>query len=403
MKFKLTDDIEQFMTSKGMKICYSDVEIDGYWIRSSKLLLEDSIREFDVQFNFDKDHFLLDGEDFFDPLAASFYLVSRYEEYLPFKPDDHGRFPATSSVLHKYQQLKTPLVNQWALALKYQLTDFYPNLLFNPREFSYISTIDIDQAFKYKHKGWQRNIGGLLRDIGSGDWSLVKERLAILSNKRKDPFDNFDWQKEIHKEKKISVNYFVQVGDRGEFDKNLDVDVPEFQNIIKSLDETQSIGIHPSYASNSNAELVTKEKRQLESVLGHELVVSRQHFLKMRFPETFQGLIENGITEDHTLGYSTNLGFRAGIAAPFMFFDLSTNRETSLKLVPFCMMDITPLHYYEQGIQEAKIELTQMVDRIKRCGGLCVSLWHNESLSKNGKWTEWRDVYEHLLNQSTKK
>jgi hypothetical protein len=33
----------------------------------------------------------------FDPLAATFYLVSRYEEYLPFIPDEHGRFPAKQS------------------------------------------------------------------------------------------------------------------------------------------------------------------------------------------------------------------------------------------------------------------------------------------------------------------
>ena len=29
----------------------------------------------------------------FDVFAASFFLVSRYEEYLEFQPDAHGRFP----------------------------------------------------------------------------------------------------------------------------------------------------------------------------------------------------------------------------------------------------------------------------------------------------------------------
>jgi hypothetical protein len=402
MKFELTDDLDAYMAAKGMKICYSEVEIDGFWIQSSTLLFEKELRKVDFHFDFDEDHFLLNGEDFFDPMAASFYLVSRYEEYLAFEADEHGRFPATESILYKYQQLKRPLVNLWAIELKHALTDYYPNLLLNPREFEFISSIDIDQAFKYRHKGWTRNIGGLVRDALKGDWQLVKERIAILRGKQKDPFDNFAWQEKIHLKKNTKVQYFIQVGNYGEYDKNLSLDIHDFRDIVKGLDQNHSLGIHPSYASNDKLEMVGVEKARLEAVVGHGITVSRQHFLKMQLPETFKTLIKNGITEDHSLGYSTHLGFRAGIAAPFYFFDLSTNEQTELRLVPFCMMDITPLHYYEQTPAEAKIELTLMIDGLKKCGGLCVSLWHNESFSENQRWQGWRTVYEHILNQSVK-
>ena len=49
----------------------------------------------------------------FDIFSATFFLVSRYEEYLDFKPDNHNRFPATESVLYKNGLLEIPLVNQW--------------------------------------------------------------------------------------------------------------------------------------------------------------------------------------------------------------------------------------------------------------------------------------------------
>lgn len=401
-EFELIDDLEVFMENSTFKICYSEFDLGGFWIQSSKFLFQNTIRDIEVNFDFDQNHLILNGESFFDPIAASFYLVSRYEEYLPFQADDHGRFPATESVLYKYQQLKRPLVNEWVVDLKHDLTDFFPNFMLNPRKFEYLSTIDIDQAFKYKHKGFKRNLGGLFRDIKNGDWNLVGERLSILKSKNEDPFNNFEWQADVHAEKNTNVQYFVQVGEHGEYDKNLPADTPEFQSIIRHIDKNHGLGIHPSYASNNDPNLVASEKKSLEKILGREVTVSRQHFLKMSFPETLQNLMELGIKEDHTLGYSTHLGFRAGIAAPFYFFDLTKNEASTLRLVPFCMMDITPLHYYEQTTAEAKIELTQMIDRLKRCGGMCVSLWHNESFSENGRWTGWRSVYEHILNQSIK-
>ncbi len=50
----------------------------------------------------------------FDPFAASFYLVSRYEEYLPYQPDQFGRFPAKASVAYQNGFLKKPVVNHYA-------------------------------------------------------------------------------------------------------------------------------------------------------------------------------------------------------------------------------------------------------------------------------------------------
>ena len=97
------------------------------------------------------------------------------------------------------------------------------------------------------------------------------------------------------------------------------------------------------------------------------------------------------------MGYSTHLGFRAGIAAPFYWFDLEQNRSTSLLLFPFCSMDITPLHYYGQSNDEAIRNLQILVDRVKKTGGLYISLWHNDSLGERDRWRGWRGVYEAMI------
>ena len=121
-----------------------------------------------------------------------------------------------------------------------------------------------------------------------------------------------------------------------------------------------------------------------------------------RMPETYQTLIKNGITEDHTMGYSTHLGFRAGIAAPFYWFDLENNIQTKLKLVPFCAMDITPLHYRKESPDKAIKTLRNLMEKVNDVGGLFVSLWHNESFSETERWRGWRVVYESLLAKASK-
>ena len=45
----------------------------------------------------------------FDILAASFWLLSRYEEYQDFQMDNHGRFSAKESLAFKNNFLKFPL------------------------------------------------------------------------------------------------------------------------------------------------------------------------------------------------------------------------------------------------------------------------------------------------------
>lgn len=335
----------------------------------------------------------------FDVFSAAFYLVSRYEEWLPYEPDAHNRFPAEESVLTQNNLLNEPLVNQWALSIKRLLIKQYPDLVFNETSFSYISTIDIDQAWKFKYKGVFRNTLGACRDLVLGNWIDVKERLQVLLGTQADPFQTFDWQQAIHSEYDVNCNYFILLGDYAQYDKNASHTTLAFRKLITKLSKTPkaSVGIHPSYASNTNNNKVTKEITRLTEILGHRPTDSRQHFLMHKMPETYDCLIANNIRTDYTMGYSTHLGFRAGIASSFFWFDFRVNKASNLALVPFCAMDITPMHYMGQNQEDAIQTLCKLVDKVKAVNGQYVSLWHNDSLSKDGRWRGWRMVYEEVI------
>ena len=372
------------------------------------LLSEKNIRP-DIQVvfeNIDNQWFMFRTNDAsktpFDVFAASFYLVSRYEEYMPYEADDHNRFSARFSCLTQNDLLEEPLINKWALYIK-NIFSSSTDLRFIPRKFEFLSTIDVDQAWKFKHKGLFRNVLGTFRDFKEGKWENFSDRWPVLLGLKKDPFyEAFSWHKLLESKYDIKPNYFILLGDYSTFDKNTSYKNYEFVKLIQSLDSADSIGIHPSYKSNTEQPKVAQEINRLESILCRPIVMSRQHFLMHRMPETYQTLIKKGITEDHTMGYSTHLGFRAGIAAPFYWFDLENNIQTKLKLVPFCAMDITPLHYRKESPLEAIETIGKLMKKVNDVGGLFVSLWHNESFSETERWRGWRVVYESLLAKASK-
>jgi hypothetical protein len=132
----------------------------------------------------------------FDVFSSSFYLVSRYEEYLSYEPDDHNRYTAGFSCLSQHDLLMEPLVNQWAFYIKNELSKGDADLEFSPRKFEYLSTVDVDQAWKFKHKGAKRNILGTFRDLKEGKWENFRDRWPILLGFKKDPFyEAFLWHK----------------------------------------------------------------------------------------------------------------------------------------------------------------------------------------------------------------
>jgi hypothetical protein len=77
----------------------------------------------------------------FDVFAAAFYFVTRYEEYLPYQPDQDGNFPAASSLQSKLKLLEFPVIDGWALMLKNMMLKHFPNLFFGKKEFAFVPLI----------------------------------------------------------------------------------------------------------------------------------------------------------------------------------------------------------------------------------------------------------------------
>lgn len=399
-----TTDAEQFNAFDGPKLHYGTQRIGGEpFVKSVDLLFERHIHEQSfrtVDFEGTLAPYAVYGNGNlmpFDVFAASFYLVSRYEEYLSQVRDQYGRFRAESTWMFENGMLQKPLVNIWALALGKRLQDCYPDLSIKKQTFEFIPTYDIDAAWAYKHKGIYRTLGGFFKDLSSGDRNQIRERHQVLRGKRIDPFDSFDFQFELQKEFKLKPIYFILCGDYDTNDKNISIRKEAFQSLIKRLGDYADVGIHPSFSSYLDTTKLEKEINRLSEVLHRPITKSRQHFLRMNLPRSYQKLIELDIRDDYTMGFASQAGFRAGIANTFRFYDLENDMVTNLRVHPFALMDGTMRDYLNLNVEDSLCLAKQLVDEVKAVGGTFIYLTHNETLGGEKRWVGWPEMYRQLL------
>ncbi|MEM1328009.1 MAG: polysaccharide deacetylase family protein [Bacteroidota bacterium] len=401
LKIEWTDNVAYFRRSDAAKLNYSQSSFDFpcLHIVPHTLLKETNISVQIIDFQY------IEGNPFFfktnevsaiqhDLLAAAFYLLSRYEEYLPFEADEHGRFSAHQSLAYKTGFLQRPLIQEWATHLGNQLKSLFPHIEIRSPKYTFQATFDIDIAWAYRHRPLWRSVGASLRDFKNINFSTTKDRWATLLNAKRDSYFIFDELEQWHEKPPI---YFFLLADYATYDKNIDPNHPAMKTLIERVGATAPLGIHPSYQSNDDHLRLAMEIKRLRSLSGKAVNKSRQHYLKLHLPITYRRLVQQQIEADYSMGYADDVGFRASTAVPFYWYDLEKEEVTRLKIVPFQVMDVTLKTYLQLSPEQARNTLQQLVKTVRQFGGNFIPLWHNSSFSSIGDWEAWKDVYFYLL------
>ena len=403
--FELTTSKEVFNNSKLSKIAYTKVN-EGFdvFIKSDTLLFETDIKtnlptaensfvDFPKFYKSNTNDFL--GYDIF---AMVFYFATRYEEYLNAELDEHQRFKAENSVAHNYNCLQIPFLNLAIAQFAELLKQKFPNLYFKKREFSFLSTIDIDNAFAFANKGFQRNVGGLLKDVASLKFKQVASRIISNLDEAKDPYNTFQLINSLSKETQTALYYFILIGDYSAYDKNPSFKSRGFKKLLRTLSNENSIGLHPSYESFNHPEKIEIEKTRLEDIIEKKVTSVRCHFLRIKFPDTYRQFINVGITDDYTMIYASQSGYRTGLCVPYNWFDLEKNESTNLTIHPSTIMEGTLRDYNKYSPEKATEVISQLLNQSKKQGGEFISVWHNDSFVPSQK--NWIEVYKKLLINS---
>jgi hypothetical protein len=332
----------------------------------------------------------------FDLFAAIFYLITRYEEYYSYTPDKHGRYPAVESILFQQGWLSEPIVDEWVEAFRKILEEKW-GIVIKPANFVFQPTYDIDIAYSHSFKGIKRLTGAYIRALLKGDVQQINERTQVLKKKKTDPYDSFAWLKCQHHEHHYKPLYFILSALKtSPFDRNIHPNHPAMTRVIKQLAKEGGCGIHPSYYA-TNKDTLGREKRTLEDITGQKVSTSRQHYIKLKIPETYYLLADCGIQEDYSMGYGAHFGFRAGTGSSFLWYDIRNEQVSKLRVHPFCFMDTTA--HYELGLshQQAFETLETMAGHLKATNSTLITIFHNFSLGTAHEWLGWNEAYKHFL------
>lgn len=406
---RITEKVEDFIAHSGPKITYTKHPLQNeFFIRSHDILFEQGITnvEINVQSWNDIPCFFPIGDKGsipFDIFAASFYLLSRYEEYLPHVKDEHGRYPAKESLAWQHDFLEIPVVDSWVRKLATALGKRFPEENFGKRKTNYISVIDIAAAYAYRKKGIIRTLAGTALDLTAFRFNKVLERYMVLLGLKKDPYDYFDWLIETHKTYGTYAVFFFLLGDYSAFDKNIPHNKASFCTLIKSIADYHIVSLMISYYAVSNPVQLKRERRRLINIINRPVKRARARYNRLLIPEMYKAAVDAEFNEDYTMGYSNFMGFRAGTCTPFNFYDISYEIQLPLKVNPFCIQDSALLKFNDE--REVRGKIQELYKNVQDVGGDFITVFSNERWTGEMKFN-LKEVYlwwiKHLAEETVR-
>tara|TARA_R110001592_G_scaffold214969_1_gene468023 strand:+ start:2037 stop:3284 length:1248 start_codon:yes stop_codon:yes gene_type:complete len=400
VELDFTTKVEEFIKHTGPKITYTKQPLQNeFFIRSNEMLFEQGIN--DIQLTIadweGTPCFFPTGERSnlpYDVFAASFFLISRYEEYLPHVKDIHSRFSPKDSIAYQNGFLQKPVVDIWAYKLLEALKERFEDFEYKIKGYDFVSVLDVATSHCYANRGIVRGLAGLIMDFGTFKLKRVVDRISVGLNRMKDPFDNYEELIALHKKYKVKCNFFFQFADYSKYDKNVSTNSMKFKSLIKYVADYAPVSLAASYSSFTDLELLKKEKANLEEVINRPVNSSKMRYNRVDVPETYRNLITAEFTDDYTMGYTYELGFRAGTCTEFQFYDIPLEVKQPIKVHPFAIHD-----YALSRIKKDEVILQQVkkiTDEVRRVNGTTIVMFSNELLG-NKDDRDWMSLYAEIV------
>ena len=402
LEFKLTTQIEAFIKHNGPKMTYTTKPLQNeLFIECHPLLFETEVMSQEIimkQWEGLPVFFSTSRVSAipFDFLAAGFYLLTRYEEYLPFKADQHGRYPATTSLAYKQEFLQIPLVDRWAQKWLESLKQRFPEVTTNPPKPSFTPVVNVTTSHCYAYRGLIRGMAGLLIDVASFRFRRVVDRIAVVTNLKPDPFDNFNRLTKILSRHKTRGIFFFQFAYYSKHDKNVSPENNTFKFLIKSVADYAQVALAASFRSQEDVDILRDEKERLSTVIHRPISSVRLRYNRISFPRSYRDLVEAEITDDYSMGYTHYAGFRASTAIPFYFYDLGIEAQQPLFIHPFSFHDYALLGMSRK--EKILGEINNLATEVRRSGGDLITVFSNENLGGTHR-VNWLELFRNTVEQ----
>ncbi|EDM43797.1 hypothetical protein SCB49_09405 [unidentified eubacterium SCB49] len=358
VEISFTSSIDAFISHQGPKASYGAVALGNELFFQSHGILEEngvedqevSVKPWDDTIGF----FAVSNNSAlpFDVFAASFYLLSRYEEYLPHVKDSLGRYPSKESLAYKNQFLKNPVVDIWAQKLKDVFVTAFPEMEFQKKETAYQLFIQAEEPFKYRTKGLLRTIFSYSADFFGGRFKELFNRTRVILRMQRDPYDYFKYIITASRNANYKVSFFFKLGEAEEYLNGVTTYKNKFKETVKYVADYTDVGLVLSINAQKDIAFLKKEKSQLEEIILQNVKSSYNAAHIVDLPHTYRTLVEMEIKQDFTMCYANKPGFRASTCTPFLFYDLDYEIKTPLIIVPVAGVSSSFNHFKQEESRE---------------------------------------------------
>ena len=402
LEIAFTSVIEELISHSGPKLSYGKQPMGNeLFLQSEGLLTQQGFEAFDIitkEWEDTKCFFSTSSVSAlpFDIFAASFYLMSRYEEYLPHVKDPLGRYPVTESLAFREGFLQQPVIDIWAYKLKEVLFVSFPKMKISSREMKIHNLVKARQPYAYIQRGFLRTIIGYGSDLWKLKIRTLIERSRVIMGLRKDPFHTFNWIINTAKRSRSELTVFFMLGDGLIFNESLNTQRRKFKMLVKYVSDYKEVGLIFSFAALRDYEILKKEKKRMEEITNRVLLSSMNAQFLVNLPEFYRNLVELEVERDFTMAYDSEIGFRASTCTPFLFFDLDSEIKTPLIIHPVAMSTIAFENKYDSDINKT---VNAVIESVNKVNGTLSMLFTNRDFSNVEKNKIWRSIFSEKLQK----
>ncbi len=396
IEIMFTSAIEEFIVHSGPKLSYGKQPMGNeLFVQSEGLLTQQGFEAFDIsvkEWEETKCFFSVSSKSVlpFDIFSASFYLLTRYEEYLPHVKDAMGRFPALESLAFKENFLREPVIDIWAHKFKRILLTSFPDLLIVKKKMTVHTLIEARQPYAYKQHGFLRSLMGYVLDLWRFKFRRISQRTKVILGFRKDPFNTFNWIINSSRSTSSHLSIFFLLGDGLEFMESLNTQRSKFKMLVKYVSDYLEIGLIFSFAALKDYELLKLEKKRIEEITNRTLLSSMNAQMLVSLPDIYRNLVELEVEKDFTMVYEDEVGFRAGTCTPFLFYDLDSEIKTPLIVFPLSMTTKALENKYDSEINKT---FNTIFNSVRSVNGTFSMLFSNTNFAASEKNKIWRTIF----------
>lgn len=397
-----TSVIEEFIAHHGAKISYGKKPLGNeLFFQSYGLLEQQGLEAIDVtvkKWNDTYGFFSVSNNSGlpFDVFSASFYMLTRYEEYLPHVKDEIGRFMASESLAFKEGFLLQPIVDIWAYIFKNKLAEAFPEIIFPQKKLIIHPVIEASQPYAYQQKGIFRSVVGYFDDLANAKFRKIITRTQVIIGIKRDPLDTFKWIVNKANRSKFKVTVFFLLGNALSFNESMNTHRSKIKLLIKFLADYKEVGLIFSFNALSNYEVLKSEKRRMEEITNRSLASTMNSEFLVNLPDIYRHLVELEVKRDYTMVFRDTVGFRAGTCTPFLFYDLDYEIKTPLVVHPAAMTTFAFQKKYASDIEKT---VSSAIASVEKVNGTFTMIFSNKDFSSEESNKVWRHIFSEKLQE----